>query len=207
MSVRQVWLSGVVVGAAMLQSGLAQKTNGAKKGDNSEKVVVEGKPVEPKASAEATEPDISTEHTVTVAGKTIAYTAVAGTINVGWNDSYDAMLDLDGKLLPDSGMNPPDPQKPEDWPATARMFYTAYFRKPAPGAPPRPVMFLYNGGPGSATMWLHMGSFGPRRVVATQARSALHSGRQSIHAAGCHGSRVHRRTGHGLQPHSWQGRS
>ncbi len=74
------------------------------------------------------------------------------------------MLGLDGKLLADTGMNPPDPAKPEDAPATARMFYAAYFAKDAaPGT--RPVMFFYNGGPGSATMWLHMGSFGPRRVV------------------------------------------
>jgi carboxypeptidase C (cathepsin A) len=74
------------------------------------------------------------------------------------------MLGLDGKVLADSGMNPIDPAKPEEAPATARMFYTAYFKKDAaPGT--RPVMFFYNGGPGSATMWLHMGSFGPRRVV------------------------------------------
>ena len=44
------------------------------------------------------------------------------------------------------------------------MFYVAYFKKDAT-AEQRPVTFLYNGGPGSATMWLHMGSFGPRRVV------------------------------------------
>jgi carboxypeptidase C (cathepsin A) len=44
------------------------------------------------------------------------------------------------------------------------MFYAAYFKKDvAPRT--RPVMFLYNGGPGSATMWLHLGSFGPRRVI------------------------------------------
>ncbi|WP_310497450.1 peptidase S10 [Sandarakinorhabdus sp.] len=44
---------------------------------------------------------------------------------------------------------------------TASMFYTAYV---APGAN-RPVTFFYNGGPGSATIWLHMGSFAPVRVV------------------------------------------
>lgn len=46
------------------------------------------------------------------------------------------------------------------------MFYTAYFRQGA-GAN-RPIVFLYNGGPGSATLWLHMGSFGPRRVVVRE---------------------------------------
>lgn len=44
--------------------------------------------------------------------------------------------------------------------AAASIFYTAYT---APGAN-RPVTFFYNGGPGSPTMWLHMGSFGPMRV-------------------------------------------
>jgi carboxypeptidase C (cathepsin A) len=47
----------------------------------------------------------------------------------------------------------------------AVMSYVAYFRKVEPGAPPRPVIFLYNGGPGSSTMWLHLGAFGPKRIV------------------------------------------
>jgi carboxypeptidase C (cathepsin A) len=45
---------------------------------------------------------------------------------------------------------------------TASLFYTAYTRD---GAGNRPVTFLFNGGPGSATIWLHMGSIGPVRVV------------------------------------------
>src|SRR4051794_4147888 len=46
------------------------------------------------------------------------------------------------------------------------MFYVAY-TIPAPGRA-RPVTFLFNGGPGSSTMWLHMGSFGPMKVDASQ---------------------------------------
>ena len=46
------------------------------------------------------------------------------------------------------------------------MFYVAY-TIPSPGRP-RPVTFLFNGGPGSSTMWLHMGSFGPMKVDASQ---------------------------------------
>ena len=133
----------------------------AKSGD--QKVVVQGKPeITPAMPA----PDSTTDGTVTVGGQRISYKAVAGTLTVGYSDSYDAMLGMDGKLLPDTGMNPPDAAKPEDAPATARMFYTAYFKNetPGPNGSTRPVMFLYNGGPGSATMWLHMGSFGPRRV-------------------------------------------
>ena len=96
----------------------------------------------------------------------IEYRAIAGTLTVGATDGQDALLGLDGQPLPDSGQKPPDPAKPEEAPAIARIFYTAYFKK---GAAPetRPVTFLYNGGPGSATMWLHMGSFGPRRVITT----------------------------------------
>jgi len=110
-------------------------------------------------------PDSVTESSVTVGGQKIAYKAVAGTITVGSTDVYDAALGLDGQFLPESGLNPPDAAKPEEAPATASMFYAAYFKKDAPGT--RPLMFLYNGGPGSSTMWLHMGSFGPRRVVTT----------------------------------------
>ncbi len=143
---------------------LAQKP-AAKPVDGDKKVIVEGKPVEAPA---VVPPDSTTEHSVSVAGQAIAYKAVAGTITVGYSDTFDAMLGLDGKVLSDSGTNPPDAAKPEDDPATARMFYTAYFKKDAP-AGSRPVMFLYNGGPGSASMWLHMGSFGPRRVVPPDA--------------------------------------
>jgi carboxypeptidase C (cathepsin A) len=124
-------------------------------------VVVKASPLPAPPSAP---PDSNTDGTVAVGGRTIAYRAVAGTITVGATDQQDALLGLDGKLLPDSGEKPIDPAKPEDAPPTARMFYAAYFEKGA-RAESRPVMFFYNGGPGSSTMWLHMGSFGPRRVV------------------------------------------
>ncbi|HEX7486921.1 MAG TPA: hypothetical protein VF332_12260, partial [Vicinamibacterales bacterium] len=141
---------------------MAQPQDQQDKTKKSEKMVVEGKPVE--AALPAQPPDSTTENMATVGGQKIAYRAVAGTITVGYSDAFDAMLGLDGKLLPESGMNPPDATKPEEAPASARMFYAAYFKKDAaPGT--RPVMFFYNGGPGSSTMWLHMGSFGPRRVV------------------------------------------
>ena len=107
-----------------------------------------------------------TEGTVTVGGQAIAYKAVAGTLTVGATNSQDALLGLDGKLLPDSGIKPPDKDKPEEAPATARIFYAAYFKKGA-ATESRPITFIYNGGPGSSTMWLHMGSFGPRRVATT----------------------------------------
>ena len=47
---------------------------------------------------------------------------------------------------------------------TASMFYVAYT---VPSTAPRPVTFCFNGGPGSSTMWLHMGAFGPMKVDAS----------------------------------------
>ena len=81
-------------------------------------------------------PDAVTHHTLTLDGRTLAYTARAGTITL---------------------------RNVDDQPQ-ARIFYTAYTLD---GATPtkRAVTFLYNGGPGSSTMWLRMGSFGPVRVA------------------------------------------
>jgi carboxypeptidase C (cathepsin A) len=49
---------------------------------------------------------------------------------------------------------------------TGSLFYVAYTAASANGRP-RPITFLWNGGPGSSTMWLHMGSFGPMKVDAS----------------------------------------
>jgi carboxypeptidase C (cathepsin A) len=112
-------------------------------------------------------PDAITEGSVTINGQPIAYKAVAGTITVGATDATDGTLASDGSLLPDSGVKPP--ADPAEAPPTARMFYAAYFRKDASDMDHRPVMFIYNGGPGSATMWLHLGTFGPKRIVTPDA--------------------------------------
>ncbi len=47
----------------------------------------------------------------------------------------------------------------------ASMFTTSYTKKDTADARTRPVTFVFNGGPGSASLWLHMGVFGPKRVV------------------------------------------
>jgi carboxypeptidase C (cathepsin A) len=106
--------------------------------------------------------DSTTEGSVSVGGQAIGYRAVAGTITVGGSDPQDATIGFDGKPLPDANIKLPE--KAEDAPPTARMFYVAYFKKDASAAQ-RPIVFAYNGGPGSPTMWLHMGTFGPKRIV------------------------------------------
>src|SRR5690242_6877185 len=81
----------------------------------------------------------TTQGTVNVEGTSVAYDAIAGT------------LVLDG-----NGLDEHTPQ--------TSMSYVAYIKR---GADPtkRPITFLYNGGPGSSTVWLHMGAFGPKRIV------------------------------------------
>jgi len=86
--------------------------------------------------ATAAEEKISqTAHTVHLDGREIKYTATAGTLPIRLDD---------GKV-------------------SARMFFIAY-TKDGEDSKTRPISFLYNGGPGSATVWLHMGSFAPMHV-------------------------------------------
>ena len=101
---------------------------------------------------------VATSGTVTVEGKPVAYDAVAGTLVIhapGWDDTTwreAAASGAENKEVP---------------PAEASVFYAAYFKKGAAAAG-RPIMFVFNGGPGSATVWLHMGAFGPKRVVTAE---------------------------------------
>jgi len=52
----------------------------------------------------------------------------------------------------------------------ALIYSTSYIRTDVKD-PARPISFIYNGGPGSASVWLHMGAFGPRRVLTPNAES------------------------------------
>ena len=121
------------------------------------------------APAPALAPDSTTEGSVTAGGATIAYRAVAGTITVGATEEQDAQLGPDGKPLPDTeaALAAAVSKDPKDAPPVARMFYVAYFKKDVAKAEDRPITFIYNGGPGSSTVWLHMGSFGPKHVVTS----------------------------------------
>jgi carboxypeptidase C (cathepsin A) len=109
-------------------------------------------------------PDSTTLGEVTARGQQIAYTAVAGIITVGATDEQDAQLGMDGKPLPGTQLALTPPKEAADTPPVARMFYVAYFKKDAKSED-RPITFFYNGGPGSSTVWLHMGSLGPKHVV------------------------------------------
>jgi carboxypeptidase C (cathepsin A) len=115
--------------------------------------------------AETTPPgDSTTQGTVDAGGQHIAYTAIAGTLTVGATDVEDAQLGMDGKPQAGSQLANSQPKEAKDASPMARIFYVAYFKKDAK-AEQRPITFCYNGGPGSSTVWLHMGSLGPKHVV------------------------------------------
>jgi carboxypeptidase C (cathepsin A) len=122
------------------------------------------------STEKATEPvlpaDSTTQGAIEAGGQHIAYTAIAGTITVGSTDGQDAQLGADGKPQPGSELALEAPDKAKDATAAARMFYVAYFKTGAK-AEDRPITFFYNGGPGSSTVWLHMGSLGPKHVMTS----------------------------------------
>ncbi len=100
----------------------------------------------------------ASEGSVVTGGRRIDYRAVAGTLVVhakGWDD------------VPQNAE-----KEAKEGPPEASMFYVAYFKKDS-RATERPVTFLFNGGPGSSTVWLHMGAFGPRRVVTADDSHSL----------------------------------
>jgi carboxypeptidase C (cathepsin A) len=99
------------------------------------------KPADAATPAPAKEESSVTDHTIKLGGQTIPYKATAATI-----------------LL----KNEKDEQ-------IALIYYTAYTRSDVRDLSQRPVSFLYNGGPGSSSVWLHMGSFSPRRVLTVNA--------------------------------------
>ena len=103
------------------------------------------KPKEKEKPAEKIEEKISvTQHTATIRGEQISYTATAGTI----------VLDDEEELS-----------------AEASVFYIAYTKQTEDGKasdPSRPIAFCFNGGPGSCAVWLHLGGLGPKRVHLTE---------------------------------------
>jgi carboxypeptidase C (cathepsin A) len=86
-----------------------------------------------------------THHSAQIGGAEIRYTATAGTL-----------------LL-----------KEEDGTPKASIFFTAYTRDGITDLGHRPITFAFNGGPGSSSVWLHMGAFGPRRVLMDEEGMAL----------------------------------
>lgn len=112
----------------------------------------------PKPPPQPEEPKLSvTQHTVVIGGKTISYKATVGylLLKQETEDNHPQKPDDDKKPAPDAQK---DNLKP--W---AKIFFIAYTRDGMDPAT-RPVTFAFNGGPGAASVWLHLGALGPRRV-------------------------------------------
>jgi len=86
-----------------------------------------------------------TSHTININGRPLSYRATAGLMTID-NESGDLI---------------------------AKMFYVAYTKDNEPNLSTRPVTFAFNGGPGAASIWLHMGMMGPRRAVLMDNGTAL----------------------------------
>ncbi len=125
----------------LLLCGLPAFATAQDKSDNSDKSASSGQDDSDNAAwAEMAKSQSSTtQGSVNVEGSSVSYDAIAGT------------LVLDG-----NGLDEHTPQ--------TSMSYVAYIKRGADPAK-RPITFLYNGGPGSSTVWLHMGAFGPKRIV------------------------------------------
>ena len=94
--------------------------------------------IQKKAPLNPQDPSVSvTQHVIRIAGKELRYTTTAG---------YMQLKKLDG--------NP-----------RAKVFYIAYTKDGVNDLSRRPVTFAFNGGPGSSSVWLHMGALGPKKVL------------------------------------------
>lgn len=96
--------------------------------------------IKPELKNESNEEFVETEHSIKINGETVSYKAVAGTLSL--KDSQD---------------------KPK-----ATIFYIAYTKQEREENVNRPITFCFNGGPGSSAIWLHLGVFGPKRVVMNE---------------------------------------
>src|SRR5467141_2223260 len=103
------------------------------------------KPKDDKKPPVPEEKIVQSKHSLKIGGQEIKYTATAGTI-----------------LL-----------KLEDGTPKASVFYIAYTKDDVGDTAKRPVTFTFNVGPGAASIWLHLGAFGPRRVEMGDAGALL----------------------------------
>src|SRR5215216_3328055 len=106
----------------------------------------EKKPEEKKEEKPAPKDNlVVTKHTVKIDGKEIKYTVTAGTM-VLKEETPDREKESEG-------------EKPR-----AQVFFVAYTKDGNGSKAKRPLTFSFNGGPGSSSVWLHLGVLGPRRV-------------------------------------------
>ena len=101
---------------------------------------------DPSATAKPAPTDniVVTKHKARINGETIAYTVTCGTVVLKEDTEKDGNREA---------------EKPR-----ASIFFMAYTRDGVKDAARRPLTFSFNGGPGSSSVWLHLGVLGPKRV-------------------------------------------
>lgn len=104
---------------------------------------------EPGAAAQPADELAHTQHSLTLRGEEVAYRATAGTVVL--REEAEGEGEQAGRS---EGHRP-----------RARIFFVAYAREGVSDVAERPITFVFNGGPGSASVWLHLGLFGPKRVA------------------------------------------
>ena len=112
------------------------------------------------AKGSVTEPKdeiVQTKHAITIGGKEIEYTVTCGTM---------VLKEEAEKQGENAGES--DGEK-----AKAKVFFIAYTRDDMEDKTRRPLTFSFNGGPGSSSVWLHMGALGPRRVLMDEIGNPL----------------------------------
>ncbi len=112
-----------------------------------EKITEEKKP-EPKDNL------VETKHSLVINGVEIKYTVTAGTM-IMKEETSDREKEAQGEK------------------SKAAFFFVAYTMDDVPDRSKRPLTFSFNGGPGSSSVWLHLGLFGPRRVIMGDASALL----------------------------------
>src|SRR5580704_16615743 len=116
-------------------------------------------------------PPVVTEHTVTLPdGKTLNYKAITGYLLIRDNKEPQSEKESRKESGKESLQDQLDPTKGKP---KAQIFFVAYVLNGVDDAATRPVTFAFNGGPGSASVWLHMGGIGPRRAVLSDRGEAL----------------------------------
>ena len=114
------------------------------------------KPTPTPAAPEPREQLVSTEHRLVLDGATLEYTATCGSVLLRLYD--DAGAKTPGAAADKRGVDKP----------RAAFFFVAYTLKNGDADVPRPLTFSFNGGPGSSSVWLHLGLLGPQRVATDE---------------------------------------
>ncbi|MCX7975245.1 MAG: hypothetical protein N3B16_12230, partial [Candidatus Aminicenantes bacterium] len=126
--------------SAIPDSMAAQLTPNQEQTQTSRPAAKPSSPPQPQTAIATEKPLSVIKNQITINGRLIPYTATAGEITI---------------------------LKPDEKPG-ASIFFVAYTRDDVKDKSTRPIMFCFNGGPGSSTVWLHLGGLGPKKVALTE---------------------------------------